>query len=447
MRLRPRVHPESDLVLWCRTGCAHLGVAGPDGTRTLAVAAGSAVLLRAGQQHALEVPAGTLLHPVFLPQSAARRPEPPASAPGEGRAPDPLGPIHPTDPLSPLDVVGPVERVERVDRALASALLALSVAGTTDLRPADSRLRALGDAVRSRMTGGSPDRMRPAPTSHIDWVRNEDEHVLVLAAYGPVTVMVRDRTGAHTAVDLAEHMALDVPPGASHRILTREAGVALPVFHHGPARSSGAREGQVVLWYLTERMRLLAEHHAVAGSSALRPPGFDDSALPRALQEQVQRTCVLRLDGGAQDPVDLLRERVIRDPAGSWAPATWARLEGAALSSAEAAARPHRRTLERAVREATGAGFVSWRNRVRAEQAEDLLTAGLPVKTVSRRMGFAHPSGFSRAFRQATGAAPESVARRSVPVGAAPRRPDASASSVPDPAPRADPPQRRAEVR
>ncbi|MGO1504491.1 MAG: helix-turn-helix domain-containing protein [Brachybacterium tyrofermentans] len=393
MRLRPRVHAEADLVLWCRTGCARVGVSdavpGAEEARPLAVPADSALLLRAGQRHTVEVPAGTLLHPVFLP---------PRGAPGTG---SPTG--------SP---------VVEVDRGLAAALLALSVAGTTDLRPAESRLRALGEAVRSRMAGGASHRMRPPPTSHIEWVTNRDEHVLVIAAFGPATVMVRDVAGGCAAVDLAEHMALAVPPGVPHRILTREAGVALPVFHHGTGLSLDGAEGRIELMYLPARTRLRAEHHAVAGSSALRPPGFDETALPRALAGLVQRTGVLRLDGGAPAPVDLLRERVIRDPAGSWSPATWERLEGGATAPC-----PHRRTLERAVREATGTGFVSWRNQVRAEQAEDLLAAGMPVKTVARRMGFAHASGFSRAFRQVTGAAPESVTRRTVPGDLAPPLP------------------------
>ncbi|MCK2124975.1 hypothetical protein, partial [Pseudomonas sp. PNPG3] len=86
------------------------------------------------------------------------------------------------------------------------------VAAITELRPAVSRLAALQEAVRSQLHETPADLSTP-PVAHIDRVVNEDENVLVMAAFGAVTVMLRSPDGPTMPVELPEHMALDIPPG------------------------------------------------------------------------------------------------------------------------------------------------------------------------------------------------------------------------------------------
>ncbi|MGY5765712.1 helix-turn-helix domain-containing protein [Brachybacterium sp. DNPG3] len=401
--LYARRHPEADLVLWCRSGEATVCLGPADaplhaGTGELVptvLSPGRALFVPRGRPHAIRVAPGGVLHPVLLPVDES------------DRAPALVGDLreHP---------VGRV-RERPVDRALGAALLALSVAAITELRPAVSRLAALQEAVRSQLHETPADLSTP-PVAHIDRVVNEDENVLVMAAFGAVTVMLRSPDGPTMPVELPEHMALDIPPGVEHRIVTRGHGIALPVFHAGAASAAfdaAVDPTRAYLCYLPEDVRMLAEAHLVATSTALRPDAWDPIALPRALAGLVQRACVMHVDGSRPADVELLREQVIRDPAGAWSPATWSRLtapSGADVPATAAAAR--RRALERAFRRTAGTSFVPWRNTVRAEQAVDLLAEGAPVKAVARHVGFAHASGFSRAFAAVMGRPPTAVAVR-----------------------------------
>lgn len=406
--LRARRHRGTDVVLWCRSGDARIDLGAADApmhgrtgegmeelTGTV-LRAGQAMFVPHGRLHALEVAPDSVLHPVFLPVEGSSR----EIDPVRGTEPDLRSSVH----------------VREVDRALGAALLSLSVASITELRPTASRLAVLQEAVRSQMHENPTD-IRTPPVSHIDRVANETENVLVLAVFGPVTVMLHSPDGTAVPVDLPEHMALDIPPGLEHRIITREHGIALPVFHPGSAEGAPARSDDPTradLCYLPAPVRMLAEEHLITTTTAIRPDGWDPAQLPRALADLVQRAGVLHVDGSRPADVELLRERVIRDPAGPWSPATWCRLTApAGTSIPPSAAAARRRSLERAFRRTAGTSFVPWRNAVRAEQAMDLLSAGVAVKTVARRVGFAHASGFSRAFASVTGRPPTSATETS----------------------------------
>ena len=69
------------------------------------------------------------------------------------------------------------------------------------------------------------------------------------------------------------------------------------------------------------------------------------------------------------------------------------------------------RTLERCFRAETGLGLAQWRTRLRLAVALERLGAGTPVTATAHAVGYDSVAAFSRAFRQAHGVAPSSVAR------------------------------------
>jgi AraC family transcriptional regulator len=73
-----------------------------------------------------------------------------------------------------------------------------------------------------------------------------------------------------------------------------------------------------------------------------------------------------------------------------------------------------RRHLMRAFRQSTGRTIMEYAEAARAERAVRLLTRTvLPMAEIARLLGFAGPSGFSHAFRRATGETPTDFRRRS----------------------------------
>lgn len=61
------------------------------------------------------------------------------------------------------------------------------------------------------------------------------------------------------------------------------------------------------------------------------------------------------------------------------------------------------RTLSRVFSQGTGMSFTEWRIQVRVRAAMSYLAAGVPVSTVSRRVGYETPSAFTSVFRKVTG--------------------------------------------
>lgn len=66
----------------------------------------------------------------------------------------------------------------------------------------------------------------------------------------------------------------------------------------------------------------------------------------------------------------------------------------------------------RAFRSVTGTGFSRWRRLSRLTLARELLLRGLPPTAVARHVGYAHLSGFSRAFRAEYGVSPRRFTER-----------------------------------
>ncbi|WP_054682080.1 helix-turn-helix domain-containing protein [Microbacterium sp. No. 7] len=64
------------------------------------------------------------------------------------------------------------------------------------------------------------------------------------------------------------------------------------------------------------------------------------------------------------------------------------------------------RTISRAFRNTTGMSFNEWRTRVRITRAVELLSDGMPVGVVGRRVGYATIGAFSNAFHRVVGRRP-----------------------------------------
>jgi len=64
------------------------------------------------------------------------------------------------------------------------------------------------------------------------------------------------------------------------------------------------------------------------------------------------------------------------------------------------------RNLSRLFRRETGMTFAQWRIHARVRAALGLLAAGLPVSTVSRRVGYQNPSAFVQVFSRVMGHTP-----------------------------------------
>lgn len=105
-------------------------------------------------------------------------------------------------------------------------------------------------------------------------------------------------------------------------------------------------------------------------------------SVPLPVDPRLQRVCA-----------QLLADLSDRRPLGAWA-------EVAGASS---------RTLARLFARELGMGFNLWRQRMRFQNALDLLAGGAPISNVARRCGYNSPSAFSAAFRAVMGVAPSAL--------------------------------------
>lgn len=368
VQLPQRRHDDLHVVLWCRSGRGWVDCAPGAGpvTRHL-LSPGRALLVPATVAHAIQLADDTVVHPVLLPAGSS------------------------TATPAPAELL--------VERPVAVALLSLCVAGVSELRPATSDLVGLADRVlRAFAQSGSPTGTPAAAFIH--WVSNPPgRQVLLYAALGTSTVVLRPADGAEVTVALQERMALSVPDGLPHRVLTEPEGVTVPVFHDLPDAICGAESAE--LFHLTDDLRLQVERQFMAATSALRPAGWDDTALSKALSGHLQRAVVARTDGRDCTLGDRLRERVLREPGAAMTVTEWAERAGCS-----------RRTLERDFRRQVGHSVLGWRNAVRAERAAELLAAGHQAKWIARRLGFIHPSAFTRSFRDSHGLTPRDYRAR-----------------------------------
>ncbi|MFC8303651.1 AraC family transcriptional regulator [Specibacter sp. NPDC057265] len=164
-------------------------------------------------------------------------------------------------------------------------------------------------------------------------------------------------------------------------------------FSHFGVRSVPSISAVPVAVELTPLLRLLLERLAgatlPAGSRAIAEAAVLDvlRPAPHEVSLHIPQSRLLR-------PIV---ESVSRDPGQQRSAAEWAR---------ELQVSP--RTITRAFQAETGAGFLQWVAKVRAQRAISLLARGEDLEEVAALLGYSSSSAFGAAFKRTTGFIPSS---------------------------------------
>lgn len=260
-------------------------------------------------------------------------------------------------------------------------------------RPQDATLPAtevLGHAV-ALTTGTPPPPPRVPP--HAIWEQVNDCHVLMWVHRG----RGRLRIGAR-GWSLRQGQAMWVPAGATHTLEIAADSLVVSIGNvHAPVRV-GVDELTVFAFPPEAEAFLL--HTLVAEYTLFRPPGDGTTFADELFREQFMSRGAggtAGLTGAVGDLARALR----RDPADPRSLAAWA----AHLGTSPAG-------LGRELMTQTGATFPRWRARLRMDVARELLHLGESPGAVSRRLGYAGPAAFTRAFTAAHGIPPREYRRR-----------------------------------
>lgn len=210
-------------------------------------------------------------------------------------------------------------------------------------------------AARGTITVATPQGRWLVPPQRACWVPAEVAHEMTMG--GPVTMInVFVSAAQAAAAGLPEHCCVQGVSTLLRHLL--DEAVDLPALY--------ALEGRAGLV-----MALLVAEIAAMPQLSLHAPLPDDARLMRACQQVLD--------------------------APSIAPG---------LDAVAAQAGMSRRTFTRSFRAHTGQGFAQWRQQVCLLVAIARLDAGQPVTRVALDLGYASPSAFAYAFRQAFGQAP-----------------------------------------
>lgn len=211
------------------------------------------------------------------------------------------------------------------------------------------------------------------------------EHTVFWPSRGAASVEVAGRIH-----QLTEGQGLWLPPHTSH-VVRRDPSSTMTVVH---IVAGG--------WERPE-----PEIRAVGVCAALRELLIHlmPTHMPMEQRLRAQRVC-LELFADASQPtlqvtipqdgrIRVIAEAILADPADDRSIEDFARLVSASG-----------RTVARAFRASTGMTFSAWRTRARMAAAVELLGRGLPVGTVSRRVGYNGIGAFSTAFHREVGCPP-----------------------------------------
>ncbi|MGC0362191.1 AraC-like DNA-binding protein [Rhodococcus sp. 27YEA15] len=212
------------------------------------------------------------------------------------------------------------------------------------------------------------------------------EHELLWGASGPMTAHLGD-----IAWQVPPTVGMWIPAGTPRRITLGPSTEArftyfrpedFPHPWHRPAIIAVDDVVQTMLLHLHKRnMPTEARRRAEAVVfDTLAPIEATDVAVPMPLDSRALAVA----------------RRLIADPADQRSLADWAYTVGGSP-----------RTLSRVFARGTGMSFTEWRIQVRVRAAMTYLAAGVPVATVSRRVGYETPSAFTSVFRKVTGRTPK----------------------------------------
>lgn len=261
----------------------------------------------------------------------------------------------------------------------------------SDSASAATRLLTRADT----MLLGDPPPLPPSET----WPRVNGSHVAVWVYRGTAHVVAADR-----AWDLAEGDAIVLPAGVSTHVRVDPDSLLLPVGFRTCAGAPITPDALATMRFAAADVPLLL-HSLVATYTPLRPAGHRDA---RLFDEIAARTIRIpeppvapgqRVAGDAAlsaEAVAALAGHLAQHPLDRTSLAVWARRLGTDT-----------RTLHATFRATTGTGFVQWRRLSRMTRGREQLSRGIAPSAVSRGLGYAHPSAFSRAFAAVYGVAPQ----------------------------------------
>lgn len=236
-------------------------------------------------------------------------------------------------------------------------------------------------------------RAQSIPARHHFPEHAHDWHQLVYAIDGALTIS----TAGRTFITSPEQAAW-LPTGVAHRV----GSLLGAEFRSLWIADDLGRElalGPSVLAVTPLLKALIVEAAAIGGQED--GDGYGDRVVALIL-DQLRRAPKLpaALPWPRSAPLAKLCEGLFRDPADERGADDWARELGMSV-----------RTLTRRFEAEVGAPLRSWKRRLRAFRAIELLSSGMSVTGVAMELGYGSPSAFIFAFRQELGKSPHAFVR------------------------------------
>ena len=228
-----------------------------------------------------------------------------------------------------------------------------------------------GSGLGSGLADATPAVIRELPSTHTSWHAN-DVHVLTWVYKGQGFLRIGEEHHSRR-----EGEAVWIPAGANHQAGSEEGSIGLPIAYLDP-RDVRITEPMRAQFPPSWNDYLL--HRVIATRTMLRPSEFDPYAILGQFEEQLanQRT------RGVPMPRDPRSRTVAMD---FLARMRWP--QGYRIDTG----------VHEVFRRETGMTIARWQHVARMRIAAELLEAGAAPSTVARRVGYAHPRSFSRAFR------------------------------------------------
>ncbi|MFT3799133.1 helix-turn-helix domain-containing protein [Microbacterium sp.] len=224
------------------------------------------------------------------------------------------------------------------------------------------------------------------------WQRINDHHELMWVYRGTATL----RIGAR-AWQLRQGQAIWVPTGLTHAVEFAAESLMLTI---GTAHGRVEVDlDELIVFDIPHEWEPFLLHTMAAEFTLLRPESGHGAFTRMLFAEQFIPT-----DADSGSLTGILGEiarSLRRNPADARCLADWA-----------AHFRIAPRELGRAVLAQTGDTFPQWRSRLRMDIARELLRWGETPSQLSRRLGYAHPAAFTRAFTTVYGMSPRDYRRR-----------------------------------
>lgn len=269
-----------------------------------------------------------------------------------------------------------------------------------DMRPFGSRVRLSRDhlTLTSRLDtqGASPATYvaPPVPATFAAPRTYAAEHVILWVYKGRVRVWVHDRT--HT---LGRGEAIWMPAGFTHAVEVDTGSIALPMSFR--ASEVDVSLDDVAVVPIPARLDHVVMHNVIANCTGVRPAAYRRLAIIELFGEYAARQRELVLSMPTTPAARAVAQRLNRQPGDARSVRDWADELGVDAES-----------LNRAFRDETGKTFAAWRKAARLAAARRLLRAGTPAAVTARRVGYLHPSAFSRDFRRGHGVSPRTYQRQ-----------------------------------